>query len=154
MASTTANRPLNQESFTLANGAQVGFFGGFVFALLLHLVGQIAAIGTLFGNRSVIVGWVAILVLGIVGGVVYTFLLEVDPIADLLVEPADSVAVGLGYGFVLWLFGALVAVPIWGNAIMGYELGFPYIELVTLPGLLIYGGVVGGLYYYEVSKNS
>ena len=154
MSSTTANRTLNKESFTLAHGAQVGLFGGFVFALLLHLVGQIAAIGTLFGNRSVIVGWVAILLLGIVGGLVYTLVLEFDPIADLLVEPADSVAVGVGYGFVLWLFGTLVAVPIWGNAIMGYELGFPYTELVTLPGLLIYGGVVGGLYYYEVMKNS
>lgn len=119
-------------------GAVGGLAGGVVFGLLMQGMGMIPMVAMLVGSESVAVGWVVHLAISAAFGIGFAVVL--GSAASTLVR---SVVLGLGYGVVWWVLGALLLMPA--------RLGMPVLELSTtawqsLVGHLLYGLVLGLVY--------
>lgn len=90
------------------------------------------------GTSGLAAGWVVLLVIGAVVGLVYAGLVQLDALAGWAASPTAGAALGIAYGLALWV-GALVVVPLLvGGSIGAYAL--------TVRGALAYavlGGIVG-----------
>lgn len=121
----------------LAGAAVTGLVIQFAFDPAIISAGVPAAIGT----SGLAAGWVVLLLIGVVVGLVYAGLARLDPLAGWAAMPNTGAALGLGVGLVLWAV-ALVVVPLLvGGSIGAYA--------VTTRAVLSYAllGVVLGLVY-------
>ncbi len=115
-----------------------GFAGGIVFGVMMQTMGMIPMIAMLIGSESVAVGW--IIHLGISAFIGVTFALLFGARAK---RPVAAAVLGLGYGAVWWVLGALLIMPA--------RLGMPTFTLNdmttnSLVGHLIYGAILGLTY--------
>lgn len=126
-----------------------GAVGGLAAALVTGLVIQLGFDASIIsrdipasvGTSGLAAGWVVLLAIGGVVGLVYAGIARIDPLSEWAARPNTGAALGLGFGLVLWV-GALIVVPIIvGGSIGAYAL--------TLRGALAYAllGVVVGLVY-------
>jgi hypothetical protein len=119
----------------LAYGIAGGLAGGVVFGVLMQMMGMIPMVAMLVGSEAVAVGWLVHLAISAFIGA--TFALLFGGWAGRLVPGA---LLGLGYGVVWWVLGALVIMPA--------QLGMPVFMFNTtawqsLMGHLVYGLILG-----------
>lgn len=119
-------------------GIAGGLTGGLVFGMMMQMMGMIPMIAMLVGSESVVIGW--IVHLGISAFIGVTFALLVGSRAT---RPGMAAVLGLGYGAVWWVVGALLIMPA--------KLGMPTFTLNdmttnSLVGHLIYGAILGLTY--------
>lgn len=136
-----ANAP-GVDATALRNAAVVGVVAGTVMGAILQLFsGQIGIIGGLYGVQTLAVGWVAHLFHSVVFAVLFAALSNRyrDGSAARLVE---STALGVGYGFVLWLVAAGVVMSLWLE-VVGIGAPLPNFGLVSLAAHLVWGGTLG-----------
>lgn len=131
MASTTASTSTSTRMGDLSSGVIGGMVGGMVFGMMMQMMNAMPSIAMLVGSSSVAVGWVVHLMISALFGLLFAALLpgQVQTIGR-------AVAVGLAYGMVLWVGGALIAMPA--------KLGMPIMHFDTmawqsLMGHMIYG---------------
>lgn len=120
----------------------VGFGAGIVAAVVYGLVaellgGSIAAIGVFYGANDLVVGWLTHIFHSIVFAFVYIGLLSV------VLERAPDrlptyVAVGIGWGLLLWVGAAGVIAPIWLR-LLGYPAPIPSLSTYLLASHLAWG---------------
>jgi len=115
-----------------------GLAGGVVFGLLMAMMDMIGMVAQLVGSSSAAVGWIVHLAISAFIGASFAVLL--GSLAKTLVPAA---LVGMGYGVVWWVLGALLIMPA--------QLGMPVFELNTtawqsLMGHLLFGLVLGIVY--------
>lgn len=119
----------------LAYGVAGGLAGGVVFGLLMQMMGMIPMVAMLVGTEAVAVGWLVHLAISAFIGA--TFGLLLGAWAGRVLPGA---LLGMGYGVVWWVLGALVIMPA--------QLGMPVFMFNTtawqsLMGHLLYGLVLG-----------
>lgn len=107
------------------------------------------AIAGLYGQAGdLTAGWVAHLVHGTLFGTVYTILLTDPGLHHVTDRGWKPVLVGIVYGVLLAIVGAGIIMPIW-LGVVGFPTP-PTIPYVTWPLLvwhLIYGSVLGGVFW-------
>ncbi|ELZ45318.1 hypothetical protein C464_12560 [Halorubrum coriense DSM 10284] len=97
------------------------------------------------GGPAGAVGWVIHMSHGAVIGVVFAGVANLRPgLGDSI---GSSLGVGAGYGLLVWIALAVIAMPVWLSAV-----GFagapplPNIGVESLVGHVVYGTVLGGVY--------
>jgi uncharacterized membrane protein YagU involved in acid resistance len=138
MSSTTHSINLTATTHRAVYGIVGGLAGGVVFGLLMAMMDMIGMVAQLVGSSSAAVGWIVHLAISAFIGASFALLL--GSLAKTLVPAA---LVGMGYGVVWWVLGALLIMPA--------QLGMPVFELNTtawqsLMGHLLFGLVLGIVY--------
>ena len=111
--------------------------------LLQAATGNIAVIGALYGVADIGVGWLTHLFHSVVFGVGFVAAFSGRRLRQYRDSPLGAVAVGVGYGVLLWLVAAGFVMPVWLNAV-GVDAAVPTLNAVSLAGHTVWGAVLGG----------
>lgn len=135
MSTTTHSRSLSAVTQRVGYGIIGGLAGGVVFGLLMQMMDMIGMVAQLVGSSSAAVGWIVHLAISTFIGATFAVLL--GSLAKALLPAA---LIGMGYGVVWWVLGALLIMPA--------QLGMSVFELNTtawqsLMGHLLFGLVLG-----------
>lgn len=135
MSSATHSITFSTATHRAVYGVVGGLAGGVVFGLLMQMMGMIEMVAQLVGSSSVAVGWIVHLAISAFIGASFAILF--GSLAKTLVPAA---LLGMGYGAVWWILGALLIMPA--------RLGMPVFEINTtawqsLMGHLLFGLVLG-----------
>ena len=122
----------------LVAGIAGGLAGGVMFGILMQMMDMITMVAMLVGSESVVVGWLVHLAISAFIGASYAVLF-----ARFATRLVPAALIGMGYGMVWWVLGALLLMPA--------KLGMPTFTFNTtawqsLMGHLLYGLVLGIVY--------
>jgi two-component system OmpR family sensor kinase len=130
-------------------GVAAGLIAGAAMGLVMQFVaGRMAVVGSLYGVGNVAVGWVTHQYHS-----VFFALLFVAATAS-WVRDTDTrrlVALGAGYGAVLWFVAAGLVMPLWLRAV-GVPAPLPNLGLSSLLNHLLWGTVFGGVYAWLLDR--
>ena len=120
-----------------AAGVAGGLAGGAVFGLMMQAWGMIPMVAALVGSTSTAVGWVVHLLISAFFGLAFAVV-----VAPVLKGMVSATLLGVGYGAVLWVVGALLLMPA--------RLGMPLfvvdgMALQSLLGHLVFGVLLGAI---------
>lgn len=131
-------------------GALAGVLAGVVMGALLMVTMRPVvevAIPALVGLSGLPAGWVVHLVNSAIFGLAFAGIASAGPLASYTDSPGTGLAVGVGYGVVVWVVAAALVMPIWLSAV-----GFPNAPAVpnfnatSLLGHVAFGAVLGAVY--------
>lgn len=121
----------------LGCGIVGGLAGGVVFGILMQATGAIKMVAQLVGSESVVMGWLVHLFNSALFGAIFALLFS--RWAGRLVPVT---LLGLAYGLVWWVIGALLIMPAWlGMNEMIFQLTTTAWQ--SLVGHLLYGLLLG-----------
>ncbi|MDO8732672.1 MAG: hypothetical protein Q7L55_08915 [Actinomycetota bacterium] len=136
VASKTQNRT-STEAITRGaiGGLAGGVVGGMVFGMMMQMMSFMPNIAMLVGSDSVLVGWAAHLAISMALGVAFGLI-----VAQIRAGYAGFAAMGVMYGVMWWVLGALLLMPA--------KLGMPTFQFDTmawqsLMGHMIFGAILG-----------
>ncbi|HEY3111917.1 MAG TPA: hypothetical protein VGL23_24400 [Chloroflexota bacterium] len=131
----------------LVRGAIAGVAGGIVFGVLMAMMGMLPMVAGLVGSSSAVVGLIVHLVLSVIIGAGYGLVL-----GTLGESYVGGLWTGAVYGFVWWILGPLLIMPILMG--MGPQLGMALTGpmLMSLVGHLLYGLVTGLAYAFQAER--
>lgn len=137
-----------------------GIVGAAVFGVWMMVVTPNvieAAIPALYGvNETLILGAALHLIHGVIFGLIFVAIVEIDVIQDLverepmlsdLTSNVQAMLAGLVYGLVLWVLLSVIVMPVWLETV-GFADGpvFPNLAIESLVGHLGYGLILGVVY--------
>jgi uncharacterized membrane protein YagU involved in acid resistance len=128
----------------LVAGALAGLAGGIVFGLMMQAMmpNMLAMIGSLIGQPSL--GWVVHLVVSAVIGAIFGFGLGTyAQTRTLAITWALAIGLGAAYGFVWWILGPLLIMPIMLGQGPQLANALTQQNVMALMGHLVYGVVTG-----------
>lgn len=113
-------------------GVTGGIAGGLVFGMLMAMMGMLPMVASMAGSDSATVGFGIHMVISILIGLGLTV-----PFAGFLTSYGKGTLVGLGYGALWWVLGALTIMPA--------VLGMPLFMIDTMAGMSLMGHLVYGV---------
>lgn len=126
----------------------IGIIAGIPFGLLIQFwLGNMIDVGALYGEHSVVRGWIAHLFHSVAGAVVFAGIVRHARLENHVTAPSRRTALGVVYGLVLWVLFVAVILPIWldimtrwggGTPLIASKLRFP----ASFIGFLVYGVIV------------
>ncbi|MCU0263197.1 MAG: DUF1440 domain-containing protein [Candidatus Nanopelagicales bacterium] len=142
MAQTsTSTSPTSTTRITAAEGLVPGIVGGLaggvVFGVMMQMMDMIPMVAMLVGSESVAVGWLVHLGISAIFGAVFGLVGS-----RLLGSWGAGIIGGAAYGVVMWVLGALIAMPA--------RLDMPLLNLnemawQSLMGHIVYGVILGAV---------
>lgn len=115
--------------------------------LIQFVMGITPVIGALYlGSPSLVAGWVAHMFHSIVFALVFVALVSADPLNRYMDSRVHATLAGAGYGAVLWVVAAVFVMPLWMQSIGLQGPGIPNINVQSLVGHVVFGGVLGAGY--------
>lgn len=108
------------------------------------MMGIMPTVGALYGFEGVGAGWVAHLFHSAVFGLIYAGMVAVGPLDEYASVPSTGVGVGVAYGVAVWLFGAVIAMPLWLEAAGMPNPGVPNLNPMSFVGHVVFGALLGG----------
>ena len=122
-------------------GVYGGLIAGLVFGIMMGMMGMLGMVAKVVGSDSVIVGFVYHMFNSAVIGALF-----VPLYGRLSSNKGKGLAFGLIYGLVWWFLGPLILMPL--TLGMGTRLSIEGMSMAlpSLPGHLIFGGILGILY--------
>jgi len=144
MSTTTHSMNLTAVTHRAVYGIVGGLAGGVVFGLLMAMMDMIGMVAQLVGSSSAAVGWIVHLAISAFIGASFAVLL-----GSLAKTPVPAALIGMGYGVVWWVLGALLIMPA--------QLGMPVFQINTtawqsLMGHLLFGLTLGIVYSVLVRR--
>lgn len=131
----------------LAGGAVAGFVGGVVMGGLAQLMAPVVIteyIPRIVGLSGAVPGWIVHLLVATVFGGGYAALATETSFVERSPSVLWDAALGLGYGFVVWIVAMAAVMPLWLEAVGTVEtLPVPWLNPMPLMAHLVYGLVVG-----------
>ncbi|MBA3488598.1 MAG: hypothetical protein H0T78_03480 [Longispora sp.] len=122
----------------LIAGVIGGLVGGIMFGILMQMMDMIPMVAMLIGSESIAVGWLVHLGISAFIGATYALIF-----ASWATRPVPAAVLGMGYGLVWWVLGALLLMP----AKLGMDVFvFNTTAWQSLMGHLIYGLLLGVVY--------
>ncbi|EXF23853.1 membrane protein [Nesterenkonia sp. AN1] len=119
----------------ISAGVIGGFAGGVVFGILMAMMGMLPMIASMVGSTSAAVGFGVHLVISILLGLGLTI-----PFGGALRSYGRGAIIGLLYGVLWWVLGALLIMPL----MMGMPIfAVNTMALFSLMGHLLYGLILG-----------
>lgn len=136
-------------------GTIAGLFGGLVFGAMLSVMMTPVlenAIPALYGFEGPAggVGWGLHMAHSAVLGVGFAALVRATPLGDRVDGLGSTAVAGLAYGAVVWAVLAVFVMPIWLGAVTPAGPPLPNVNVQSLVGHLVYGGLLGVGYAYLV----
>lgn len=130
----------------IIDGVLGGLAGGVVFGIMMTAMGKIPMIAALVGSDSSAIGWLVHLVISVAAGLLFVWLL-----GDLATSYGGGAGYGVLYGFVWWILGPLLIMPVLLG--MGPQFGnmFAIDNLMSLAGHLVFGLLLGLTYVAALS---
>lgn len=141
-------------SSKLVASTVAGLAGGVVFGVMMHMMmaptpdgGQmpvIAMVGQIVGSPTIGIGWGYHLFNSALIGAIFGWL-----VGDRVRGYASALGWGAGYGFVWWILGGLILMPVLLGMSPFAPLMMPPMRMVamgSLVGHLIYGVILGGTF--------
>lgn len=138
----------------IAAAAGSGLIAGVVFGAMMHMMTAptpdgagmpvIAMVGQIVGSPSVGVGWIYHLFNSLVIGAIFGWVLGTRVYAY-----GSGVGWGVAYGFVWWILGGLILMPVLLGMPAFAPLMMPEMQMVALGSLIghvIYGALLGALF--------
>jgi uncharacterized membrane protein YagU involved in acid resistance len=121
-------------------GIAGGLAGGAVFGILMHVWDMMPMVAMLVDSESVAVGWLIHLFNSALFGAIFAVLF-----GRWATHLLSAIAVGLAYGVLWWVLGALLIMPAWlGMNDMIFEVNTAAVR--SLIGHLAYGLLLGLVY--------
>jgi uncharacterized membrane protein YagU involved in acid resistance len=121
-------------------GIAGGLTGGVVFGILMQTWKMLPMVAMLMDSESVAVGWLVHLLISALFGAIFAVLF-----GRWAATPTSAVGIGLAYGVLWWILGALLIMPAWlGMNEMILELNTTAWR--SLAGHLSYGLLLGLVY--------
>ena len=145
MAEVTENR--NQEQLTKYGiaGAVGGAIGGVAFGLLMAMMGMLSMIAGMVGSDSAVVGFIVHMLISLFIGVTFGLIFGARSQTY-----QSGLGWGLLYGFVWWILGPLVIMPLMMGMGVRFADAFTGPMLMSLMGHLLYGALTGlGFVWYS-----
>lgn len=124
-------------------GAIGGLLGGIVFGAALAYLGVLPMIAGLVASDSSVVGFIVHLVLSVLIGLVFVWWF-----GNMAVSYRVGALYGILHGFIWWIAGGLILLPIILGAGIQIPNAFSQLNLASLVGHLLYGLVLGLVYVY------
>jgi uncharacterized membrane protein YagU involved in acid resistance len=124
----------------VAAGIAGGLAGGVVFGILMQTWGMLPMVAMLVDSESVAVGWLVHLLISALFGAVFAVVF-----GRWVGTPTAAVGIGLAYGVLWWVLGALLIMPAWlGMTEMVFKVNTTAWR--SLAGHLSYGLLLGLVY--------
>ena len=140
--STAAVRPATADPVRGALlGAGAGVLGGIVFGMMMQLMmpPMLGMIGSLVGAPGL--GWLVHLAISAIIGAGFGLTL-----ARLVSGWGTAIGLALAYGFVWWILGPLLMMPIMMGMGPQFGMAFSNDMLMSLVGHLVYGAITGAAF--------
>ena len=131
----------------LVRGGIAGIAGGVVFGVLMAMMEMLPMIAGLVGSSSAVVGLVLHFVFSAIIGAGYG--LVFGTIGESYV---GGLWTGAVYGFVWWILGPLLIMPVWMGMGPQFGMALSSMMLMSLVGHLLYGLVTGVVYAFQTSR--
>lgn len=130
--STTTGRDIEREVIA---GVVGGVAGGMVFGMAMQMMGMIPSIAALVGHTGLVSGWAVHLLISMILGAGFGLVA-----GRMLTTWGRGLLLGIGYGMVWWVLGALLLMPA--------RLGMPVFQFTTmawqsLMGHMMFGAILG-----------
>ena len=140
---------------TVDNGSITAILAAaFVSMIILGTVflsgGYFDEIGMLSGATAPI-GWLLLAGATTVAAIGFSLLVELGPGSDAL-SPGWAGMIGSLLGVIVWLFGVVMALPIFLLRFFGTDLSLAHVDAFTLVGFAIAGGALGWTYIKVVRR--
>ena len=124
----------------VAAGIAGGLAGGVVFGILMQAWGMLPMVAMLVDSESVAVGWLVHLLISALFGAIFAVLF-----GRWAATATSAVGIGLAYGVLWWILGALLIMPAWlGMTEMVFKVNTTAWR--SLAGHLAYGLLLGLVY--------
>lgn len=131
-------------------GVIAGIVAGLAYGLMMALVGLTPLVAKMTGKESLAIEWMVNLVYSGIIGVLFVWWFEKK-----LVSIEKSVIFGLIHGIIWWVLGALTLRPLIFGLPLQYGKIFETYNMMFFIGHLIYGVVLGIVFYkmYSIKQN-
>jgi two-component system OmpR family sensor kinase len=140
----TAESP-GVDARSLRNAVAAGLIAGVGMGVVLQaFAGGIGIIGSLYGVPSALVGWPVHLFHSVVFATLAAAAGERPRVRRYAATLPGAVALGLGYGVVLWLVAGGVVMGVW-LTLIGIPTSVPNLDVVSLVAHLVWGALLGAL---------
>lgn len=129
---------------TWSSAVLAGMLAGVAMGLPMQYGMEIMdVVGALYGSQDLATGWAGHLFHSVVFALAFAGLVSLPRLRDRAHEIKVAVPLALGYGVVLWIFGGVLAMPLWLEAAGLPNPGVPNLNPMSLFGHLVYGAVLG-----------
>lgn len=126
-------------------GALAGLVGGLAFGALMAMMNVLPMVAMLAGSESALVGFGIHMLISAVIGATYGGVVSLLSLAPAYAF-GPGVGIGVAYGFVWWILGPLLIMPMMLGMGPQFESALNQMNLMSLVGHLIYGALVGGAF--------
>jgi hypothetical protein len=149
---TEARRRTDVRGSVWRAGVAAGLLGGIAMALIMSFtMAEVLedAIPALVGLEGGIAGWVVLMSLAAIYGVIFAAAMTGIPsLARYLDNPSVVASLGAAFGILVWAVVMGFAMPAWLDAVGGAELAMPFLTAMGFVAHLAYGFVLGGTFPY------
>jgi len=121
-------------------GVMGGVVGGVVFGMLMQMMGVMPMIAMMVGSESVVVGWILHLIISVVTGALF-----VVTIGKNVTTYGRGIGMGVVYGMIWWVLGALVIMPVVLGMGVQFANAFDQMRMMSLMGHTIFGAILGAV---------
>lgn len=129
------------------SGAKSGLVAGIAFGAMMGMMGMLPMVAKLFGSESAVFGFLIHLVFSAIIGALFGFFFGHQAL-----EKGKGILYGLVFGFIWWILGPLIIMPVWLG--MGVQLSAAGMQMAlpSLWGHLMYGFILGLVYSILASR--
>lgn len=138
---------INNQKKYLA-GAVAGLAGGIVFGGMMQAMDVMPMVAALVGSTSVFVGWLVHLVISVIIALFFVWWFGMKS-----TSLGKGAAYGVLHGFIWWILGALIAMPVMLGMGVQFANMFERMNVLSLVGHLVYGVIVG-LVFVKMNTSS
>jgi len=132
---------MNYDTNHIQSGVKGGLIAGVIFGAMMGMMGMLPMFAKLLGGSSAIFGFVSHLVFSAIIGGIFGLVF-----GHMALNKGTGVVLGLLYGFIWWILGPLVIMPVWLG--MGLQLSAKGVAMAipSLWGHLVFGFILGLIY--------
>jgi len=131
----------------IIGGIVGGIAGGLVFGAMMGMMGMLPMVAGVVGSQSALVGFVYHMFNSVIIGAIFGAVF-----GNQCRTWSQGVLWGLVYGFIWWILGALVLMPLMMGMPLQFGAAFTQPMLMSLMGHLIYGLITGVVYVWYTHR--
>lgn len=129
-----------------------GLVAGISMGLIMHFVmGAMPLIGALFGQPTVLGGWIAHLLISVVFALLFAAVVARTAFREYGL--LGMVGLGVAYGIVLEIVAAGFVLPLWANAVGAGPLPVPFLVPMGFLTHVVYGAFLGAAFGFVVTRD-
>ena len=128
-------------------GAGAGLVGGVGMGLILHFVmGAMPVVGSLYGQPTVLAGWIAHLVHSVVFALLFVGAITRTGLGRYARTTARTTGLGTAYGALLGVATGAFVLPLWVNAVSAAGMPVPFVSGPAFAGHVVFGLLLGAAF--------